>query len=64
MKKLNLRMCESNTPPTDTSVLWVKRSLATNDILSVFKFIDGEWQPYLISVEFLKPIRVSNSKTN
>lgn len=62
MKKLTLKLYESNTQPTDTSVLWVKRSPATNDILSVFKFIDGEWQPYLISVEFLKPKRVLNSK--
>ena len=64
MKRLNLKLYESNVQPIDTSVLWVKRSSTTNDILSVFKFIDGEWQPYLISVEFLKPKRVSNSKNN
>lgn len=45
MKKLTLKLYESNIQPTDTSVLWAKRSPTTNDILSVFKFINGEWQP-------------------
>lgn len=55
MKKLNLNICESLLPPTRTDVLWADIDKSTGDIRAIHRYRKGSWEPYLVSVEYLKP---------
>lgn len=55
MKKVNLsNLYESSTPPTDTSVLWVVKDYNTGDIKAIHRYKKGTWEPYLVSVDYLR----------
>lgn len=65
MKKIILNnLYQSSLPPTDTSVLWVKMKEDSQDIESIFRFRNGFWEPYLVSVDFMKPEEAEETKTN
>ena len=67
MKKIILNnLYQSQLPPTDTKVLWVKLKEASDDIESIFRFKNGSWEPYLVSVDFMKPTetKVKKKKDN
>lgn len=56
MKKLNLNnLYESHLPPTRTDVLWVDVDEATGDIRCISRFNKGVWEPYLVSLDYMKP---------
>lgn len=56
MKKIVLNnLYQSSLPPTCTSVLWVKMKDGSEDIESIFRFRNGAWEPYLVSIDFMKP---------
>ena len=57
MRKVNLNLYESPNPPTDIKVLWVDKNEATGDIKAIHKYNikTGEWEPYLVSVDYMKP---------
>lgn len=55
MRRVNLNLYESATPPTDTKVLWAVKDNNTGDIKAIFKYIKGKWEPYLVSVQYLTP---------
>lgn len=56
MKKLNLtNLYESHLPPTRTDVLWVDVNESTGDIRAIHRFKGGKWEPYLVSVDYMKP---------
>lgn len=56
MKKIILNnLYQSSLPPTDISVLWVKIKEDSQDIESIFRFRNGSWEPYLVSIDFMKP---------
>ena len=58
MKKLNLsNLYESPYPPTDTKVLWVDKHESTADISAIHRYNHTTriWEPYLVSVDYLKP---------
>lgn len=58
MKKVKLdNLYESSLPPTDTKVLWVDMNKSTGDIKAVHRYRNGKWEPYLVSVEYLKPTK-------
>ena len=63
MKKFNLsNLYESHLPPTDTSVLWVQRCYKTGDIISIARYVKGKWEPYLVSVEYMRPEEIEDNK--
>ena len=65
MKKLNLNnLYESPYPPTDTKVLWVDKDKSTGDIRVIHRYnhTTKAWEPYLISVDYLKPDEPSEPK--
>lgn len=57
MKKVNLKLYESALPPTDIKVLWANVDENTGDIKAVHRYNikAGEWEPYLVSVDYMKP---------
>lgn len=56
MKKLNLtNLYEPHLPPTRTDVLWVDVNESTGDIRAIHRFKGGKWEPYLVSVDYMKP---------
>lgn len=56
MRKVILNnLYQSSLPPTDISVLWVKMREGSQDIESIFRFKNGSWEPYLVSIDFMKP---------
>lgn len=56
MKKVLLNnLYISSLPPTDTTILWVKMKEGSDDIESIFRYRNGSWEPYLVSVDFMKP---------
>lgn len=56
MKKVILNnLYQSSLPPTNTSVLWAKMKEGTQEIESIFRYRNGSWEPYLVSVDFMKP---------
>lgn len=56
MKKLNLNnLYESRLPPTRTDVLWVDKDKNTGDIKAIHRFKNGKWNPYLVSVDYMRP---------
>lgn len=62
MRKVNLnKLYESHNPPEDTSVLWVDRDENTGDIKAIHRFKKGAWEPYLISLDYLKSDETKNS---
>lgn len=55
MRKVNLNnLYESSVPPTDTRVLWVVKNHNTGDIKAIFRYERGKWEPYLVSVRYMK----------
>lgn len=55
MKKVILNnLYQSSLPPKNTSVLWTKLN-ENGDIVSIFRYIKGEWVPYLVSIDYIKP---------
>lgn len=65
MRKIILNnLYQSSLPPTDTSVLWVKMKEGSQDIESIFRFRNGSWEPYLVSIDFMKPEESEETKTN
>lgn len=63
MKKIILNnLYQSSLPPTDISVLWVKLKEESQDIESIFRFRNGSWEPYLVSIDFMKPSQETNKK--
>ena len=56
MKQINLNnLYESRLPPTRTDVLWVDKDKNTGDIKAIHRFKNGKWNPYLVSVDYMKP---------
>lgn len=56
MKKLCLNnLYESRFPPTRTDVLWVDKDESTGEIRAIHRFRRGNWEPYLVSVEYMRP---------
>ena len=56
MKKLNLNnLYESSLPPTRTDILWADKDENTGDLKAIHRFKKGKWEPYLVSVDYLKP---------
>lgn len=54
MKKVKLNnLYESPIPPSDTRILWADIDENTGDIRAIHRYKNGEWQPYLVSVEYL-----------
>lgn len=54
MKKIKLPdIYESPTIPTDTSVLWAEKD-RQGDIKVIHRYIKGKWEPYLVSVDYLR----------
>ena len=53
MKKLNLKLYESSTPPEDTNVLWVDIDENTNKLKSIQQYnqSNGEWDSILEAPE-------------
>lgn len=63
MKRVILNnLYQSSLPPTDTSVLWVKMKQGSDEIASIFRYKNGSWEPYLVSVEFMKPDETKTTK--
>lgn len=55
MKKYRLdNVYESYYPPTDTKVLWLDKDKTTGEIRAIHRYKNGGWEPYLVSVEYLK----------
>lgn len=55
MKKVNLsNLYESSTPPSDTKSLWMIKDHKTGDIKVIFRYKKGNWEPYLVSVDYLR----------
>lgn len=62
MKKVILNnLYQSSLPPKNTSVLWTKLN-ENGDIVSIFRYIKGEWVPYLVSIDYIKPEEDKKSK--
>lgn len=57
MKRVNLNLYESQLPPTRTDVLWVDMNKSMGDIKAIHRYKNGKWEPYLVSVEYLKPTK-------
>lgn len=55
MKKLNLNIYESPLPPERTSVMWADKDETTGDIKVIYRYRNQEWEPYLVSVDYMKP---------
>lgn len=55
MKRVNLNLYESHLPPRKTNVLWADVDRSTGDIRAVHRYKAGNWEPYLVSVDYLKP---------
>jgi hypothetical protein len=56
MKKLILNnLYESHLAPTRTDVLWVDKDTKTGDIKVIHRFKNGKWEPYLVSVDYMRP---------
>ena len=58
MKKLNLNnIYESSFAPTDIRVLWADVDKSTGNIKAIHRYnqTTKEWEPYLVSVDYLKP---------
>lgn len=66
MKKVNLNnLYESSNPPTDTNVLWVDKDESLNEIRAIHRYntSTNTWEPYLVSVNYLKPEEESTSES-
>lgn len=58
MRRLKLdRVYESATKPEDTNVLWADVDESTGKLRAIHKFNHGkgEWEPYLVGVDYIKP---------
>lgn len=57
MRKINLNnLYESSYPPTDTKVLWVVKNTSGDiEVIHRYNVKIGSWEPYLVSVEYMKP---------
>lgn len=56
MKKYNLdRLYESSLPPTSTDVLWADKDENTGDLKAIHRYKKGQWEPYLVSVDYMSP---------
>lgn len=57
MKRIKLDLYESPTPLENTKDLWVDIDEDTNDIKAIHRYNHdkGEWEPYMVSVEYIKP---------
>ena len=69
MKKVNLNnLYESSTPPSDTKSLWMIKDHKTGDIKAIFRYERGKWEPYLVSVKYMREevkeedVKVTNIK--
>ena len=63
MKKVNLKLYESPYPPTDIKILWVDKDKSTGDIRAInrYNYTNKVWEPYLVSVDYLKLDKPSES---
>lgn len=55
MKRLNLNVWESPLPPENTNLLWADVQESTGEIRAIHRYRRSKWEPYLVSVEYLKP---------
>lgn len=57
MQKINLTLYESSLPLEDTRNLWADVDKDTGDIIAIHRYNHGkgEWEPYLVSVDYMKP---------
>lgn len=64
MRKYNLNnLYESPVPPTNIDVLWVDRDESTGNLRAIHKYnkSKGEWEPYMVSVDYMKSDEDDNS---
>ena len=64
MKKVNLNnLYESPYPPTDINTLWVDKDESTGKIRAIHKYniAKGEWEPDMVSVDYMKPTEPEKS---
>lgn len=66
MKKVNLNnLYESPYPPTDINTLWVDKDESTGKIRAIHKYniAKGEWEPDMVSVNYMKPTEPEDSNS-
>lgn len=66
MKKVNLNnLYESPYPPTDINTLWVDKDESTGKIRAIHKYniAKGEWEPDMVSVDYMKPTESEDSNS-
>ena len=66
MKKVNLNnLYESPYPPTDINTLWVDKDESTGKIRAIHKYniAKGEWEPNMVSVDYMKPTEPEDSNS-
>lgn len=56
MKRVNLnKLYESPVPPTQTNILWADIDENTGDLKAIHRFKNGKWEPYMVSVDYMRP---------
>ena len=63
MKKVRLdNLYQSSLPPTDINILWTDIDENTGEIIAIHRYNknDRTWEPYLVSVNYLRPAPISN----
>lgn len=53
MKRLKLNLYESPVPPEDTNILWADINEDTEDLQCIHRFVNGQWEPYMVSVDYI-----------
>ncbi len=55
MRKINLELYESPTPPEDIRLLWADVDEDTGDLKAIHRYNPGkgEWEPFMVSVDYL-----------
>lgn len=56
MKKTTLNLYEQGLPPDNINNLWLDKDESTGEIKAIHRYNKnkGEWEPYLVSVDYLK----------
>lgn len=65
MKRVKLdNVYESPIPPSDIKVLWADKDENTGDLRAIHRYCKNGWEPYLVSVDYIKPDEVPDGFTN
>lgn len=56
MRKITLNLYEQELPPDNINNLWVDVDESTGEIRAIHRYNKnkGEWEPYLVAVDYLK----------